>query len=1042
MRSFLSRFGMRRSRLGLLALLISLGVVASAQNNSDPLQALKDSMSNGDQQSLLEGVLGKEGNSSDKKDNKLKSPETVQPKPDQRDIIQRTIKNREGRVLRQSYEDPELRADDTVMIDLRTLDDICARTALGTLPQNTPGNPPNGQAAPNPTQPGSTNPLAAVLGGAGAAGNNNAAAASLGGLNGLNGLGAAGGNVNGNPLGALNNPNAQNDSNFANYQFDLTRCPLPTEQPKTEDEKKEVDEFRKRILINNPYKLNRFGVLELPGLPSIPLAGMTPAEATRRLNADPDFGDFFVRMTMLRLSPAGQEALKPFGYDLFEGAPSTFAPVSDIQVPVDYIVGPGDTLDIQLFGNEQKSYELTVERDGRINFPKLGPIMVSGMTFDNAREIIEQRVAKQLIGSRVSVTIGDLRSIRVFVLGEAEKPGSYTVSGLSTMTNALFVSGGVKTIGSLRNIELKRNGRLITTLDLYDLLLRGDTSADQQLLPGDVIFIPPVGKTVSVFGSVKRPAIYELKSEHTVEQAIAMAGGLSPDADATQGQLERLLPSSLYQMQNVNLTSSAGRGTLLDNGDKLRVPEIRPTLENSVKLSGYVYRPGQFEFHAGLRLTDVLHSFDEMKPEADVHYVMIRREVPPEQHIEVLSADLKRALAAPGSAADPELRPRDEIIVFNLSASRTRILEPIIRDLELQANPEKPEQVVSIDGRVKAPGRYPLEPTMHVSDLIRAGGSLADSAFRGQAELTRYSVVDGDVRKTELITVDLAAIKQGNLTADVLLRPYDTLVIKPIPMWMEPGTIELAGEVRFPGKYPIHQGETLHSVLVRAGGFTDVAFPYGGVFIREELKKREKDQLELLANRLQDDMAALSLRAVAGSAFSGGGGGGGAASQGLPVGQQLLTQLRSTKPVGRLVIDLQGVLKSRVGGPEDVLLKDGDKLIVPKTTEEVTILGEVQSPTSHVFMAGLTRDEYIAKSGGTTQNADRKRIYIVRANGDVVAGNRSGWFRRSQSIEMRPGDTIVVPLDTERVPSLPLWQAITTIIYNLAIGAIIVHEYL
>jgi len=259
---------------------------------------------------------------------------------------------------------------------------------------------------------------------------------------------------------------------------------------------------------------------------------------------------------------------------------------------------------------------------------------------------------------------------------------------------------------------------------------------------------------------------------------------------------------------------------------------------------------------------------------------------------------------------------------------------------------------------------------------------------------------------------------------------------------MEPGTIELAGEVRFPGKYPIHQGETLHSVLVRAGGFTDVAFPYGGVFIREELKKREKDQLELLANRLQDDMAALSLRAVAGSAFSGGGGGGGAASQGLLVGQQLLTQLRSTKPVGRLVIDLQGVLKSRVGGPEDVLLKDGDKLIVPKTTEEVTILGEVQSPTSHVFMAGLTRDEYIAKSGGTTQNADRKRIYIVRANGDVVAGNRSGWFRRSQSIEMRPGDTIVVPLDTERVPSLPLWQAITTIIYNLAIGAIIVHEYL
>ncbi len=187
--------------------------------------------------------------------------------------------------------------------------------------------------------------------------------------------------------------------------------------------------------------------------------------------------------------------------------------------------------------------------------------MVSGMTFDAARETIEQRVAKQLIGTRVSVTMGDLRSIRVFVLGEAEKPGSYTVSGLSTMTNALFVSGGVKKIGSLRNIELKRNGRLVTTLDLYDLLLHGDTSGDRQLLPGDVIFIPPIGNTVSVYGAVRRPAIYELKTEKTVEQAIELAGGLLPDADAKLGQLERILPSRLREMQNVDLSAAAGRAT-------------------------------------------------------------------------------------------------------------------------------------------------------------------------------------------------------------------------------------------------------------------------------------------------------------------------------------------------------------------------------------------------------------------------------------------------------------------------------------------------
>ncbi len=205
-------------------------------------------------------------------------------------------------------------------------------------------------------------------------------------------------------------------------------------------------------------------------------------------------------------------------------------------------------------------------------------------------------------------------------------------------------------------------------------------------------------------------------------------------------------------------------------------------------------------------------------------------------------------------------------MVFNLSSEPRRIFEPVIRDLELQATPDKPEQIVSIDGRVKAPGKYPLEPGMHISDLIRAGGSLEDAAYRGQAELTRYAVVNGDARRTELITVDLAAIRHGDASARCAASALRHLVIKPIPMWMEPGIIEVAGEVRFPGKYPIHQGETLHSVLVRAGGFDDVAFPEGAVFIREELKKREKDQIELLSNRLQSDLAALSLEAVAGSA--------------------------------------------------------------------------------------------------------------------------------------------------------------------------------
>jgi protein involved in polysaccharide export with SLBB domain len=231
----------------------------------------------------------------------------------------------------------------------------------------------------------------------------------------------------------------------------------------------------------------------------------------------------------------------------------------------------------------------------------------------------------------------------------------------------------------------------------------------------------------------------------------------------------------------------------------------------------------------------------------------------------------------------------------------------------------------------------------------------------------------------------------------------------------------------------------LHSVLLRAGGFTEAAFPEGAVFVRDDLKKREQEQLELLSNRMQGDLAALSLEAVTSSAVSSSAGGANA-GQSLVVGQQLLAQLRNTKPVGRLVIDISALQREQAGGPDDVLVKDGDRLLIPKKTPEITILGEVQSPTSHVYQAGLTRDEYIAKSGGTTKKADRKRIYVVRANGDVVSGGRSGWFRRTQDIEMRPGDTIVVPLDTERVPALPMWQAITTIIYNLAVALLAVRS--
>jgi protein involved in polysaccharide export with SLBB domain len=997
---------MKHSYIAAALLLLLMVLPATAQTpTADQLNALKN-LSQDQQNDVLQGVLDKGDGTGKKVDPTLSMPETVRPKSETDDLYGKypRDKTRDGRRLRLPNEDPELRADDTVLIDLRIIDRSKKEQRRDY-----------GQESLNGAN-GTANPPSA--------------------LTGVSGTNAVPG-TNGNPPNGASATGERRSEEELRESYGRDR---PDEKPMTDDEKKKAEEFQERILRNNPYHLNRFGVLEIPGLPSIPVAGLTAAEATRRLSADPDLRDFVVKLTLLRLEPFGEEALKPFGYDLFEGVPSTFAPVSNIQVPTDYVVGPGDTLQIQLYGNQPASYQLTVERDGRVNFPKIGPIMVSGLSFADARSTIEDRVEQSLIGSRVSVNMGNLRSIRVFVLGEAEKPGSYTVSGLSTMTNALFVSGGVKKIGSLRKIELKRNGQLVTVLDLYDLLLHGNTNGDRQVMPGDVIFIPPIGPTVSVSGAVRRPAIYELKDEKTAEQVIEVAGGLMPDADSKLVQLERILPSRLHEMRNIDLLANQGRTFPVGNGDKIRVPIIRPILENSVELTGYVYRPGAFEYRPGLRLSDIITSFDELRPNADRRYMMIRRQLPPEFKVEVVSANLERALAARGTPADPELRPRDKIYVFDLSASRERIVAPVIRDLELEADPDHPAQLVSINGEVKAPGRYPLEPAMRVSDLIRAGGSLDDAAYTGEAELTRYQVVNGQARQTELIPVDLAAIRHGDAAADVRLEPYDTLVIKPIPQWEEPGTIELAGEVRFPGKYPIHRGETLSSVMHRAGGFTDLAFPEGAVYIREELKKREKDQLELLTNRLQSDLAALSLESISSSVATSSGGASNSATSSIAVGQQLLTQLRDTKPVGRLVIDINKVVAAKPGGFNDVAVRDGDRLLIPKTTQEITILGEVQSPTSHVYQPGLTRDDYIAKSGGITQKADRKRIYVVRANGDVISGERRGWFRRSQLIEIHPGDTIVVPLDTERVRALPLWQAVTTIIYNLAVALLAVRS--
>ena len=782
----------------------------------------------------------------------------------------------------------------------------------------------------------------------------------------------------------------------------------------------------------NPYQLDSGGALLLPGFAPFTLAGLDEAQATQRLAAVNAFLLLNVKVTKLPVRKTGTAGLKPFGYDLFKDSSSTFTPVNDVPMPSDYIVGPGDHLSIQLFGSQNRNLRLTVGRDGRISFPELGPISVGGRTFARVAADIEERVARQMIGVRASVGMGDPRSIRVFVMGEANRPGSYTVSGLSTITSALYASGGVKMIGSLRDIQLKRGGAVVRRFDLYDLLLRGDTSDDAGLLPGDVIFIPPVSTTVAVDGEVQRPAIYEIKGNTTVDDIVKLAGGTTSEADSSRVALVRVNDARQRVVVDVPLNVAPGRAELLRNGDSLRVLRLRPTLDQGVTVEGHVFRPGPVAWREGTRLTDALGSVDELKPNADIHYVLIRRELPPDRRVVMLSADLAAALRAPTSMKNVELMPRDRIIVFDTESERDELMRPLLEEVRRQSRIDQPSEIVRVDGRVKAHGDYPLEPRMRVSDLLRAGGGLQDAAYGARAELTRYRV-GNDVRQTQLIDIDLAAILNGDESADLLLQPFDLLNVKEVPEWSEQEQITLLGEVRFPGTYPIQRGETLRSVLNRAGGLTKLAFPEGSIFTRKELLEREQQQLDRLAERLQSDLASTALQAAAANQ--------GSAGQALTVGQSLLNQLKSTKAVGRLVIDVDRVMAASIGSTDDVVLREGDQLIIPKLKQEVTVIGEVQSSTSHFYRENLTRDDYIDMSGGITRKADRGRIYVVRSNGSVVSSENSGWFRRSAQLAMKPGDTIVVPLDTERMPALPLWQAVTQILYNLAITAAAVNSF-
>ncbi|MCS6113313.1 SLBB domain-containing protein [Shewanella baltica] len=716
-----------------------------------------------------------------------------------------------------------------------------------------------------------------------------------------------------------------------------------------------------------------------------------------------------------------EKQLEHFGYDLFAGSPSTFAPVTDVPVPAEYMIGPGDSLNVQLFGKENDKFTLTVGRDGGIQFPNLGPISLVGLSFAEARELLQQKISQSMIGIESNITMGELRSIRIFVAGDAYQPGSYTVSSLSTITQALFVSGGVNQIGSLRDIQIKRAGKTVGRLDLYDLLLRGDASGDIRLQSGDVVFIPSSGGSVSVIGEIRRPAIYELKSNETIADVIRMASGLNPGAYPKSSTVERYSKESIKTVISVDLTESSGLNTLVRNGDVLNVRSASSRIDNAITLAGAVVRPGKYQWTNSLTVADLLPSvWGDLTISADLDYCLLVREINQRGDIEVEQIALGRAIAEPKSHFNPKLNPRDSIIVFDY-ADREQLLKPIIAKLREQSRYGDPAKLVSINGNVRFPGLYPMTLNSDIKELLIAAGGLEEGAYTLAAELTRQQISEQNGVTIEHKQLSIDHVIQNDPAANIKLQSRDILTVRTLPDWQDNRWITIKGEVKFPGKYSIQRGESLKDVLTRAGGMTADAAPRSAVFLRKSVKDKEQLELSKLADELRREIAAKALTKDT-------------PTIGYNDAQQMLDQLENVKTVGRLVVDINAI---ELGiDSADLTLEDDDALYIPPTNQTVSVMGQVQHPSTHRYKKGLTFEQYLNLSGGARKRADESRSYVLKADGSVDMSGTSFWFSGGSMIE--PGDTIVVPLDTEYKDKLTLWTQITGIIYNTAIAVSVI----
>lgn len=696
--------------------------------------------------------------------------------------------------------------------------------------------------------------------------------------------------------------------------------------------------------------------------------------------------------------PQTDTPLKRFGSDVFlrrDGiVPNQISPNGretplDVPAGPSYVVGPGDNISIDLWGGISQSFTRTVDREGRLALPESGAVQVAGLTLEQVQRLVTDTLKQQYRNVQVAVTIAHLRSIRVYVVGDVQRPGAYDISSLSTSLNALYAAGGPTSVGSLRILRHYRGKQLIGEIDLYDFLLHGVQSEDR-LQAGDTVMVPPAGPQIAIYGAVKRPAIYEFKSGATLGAALDDAGGTTVAAELGHIEIDRIQANKQRETVSLDLPAASGADKAREaiaaypvfDGDRVHVSSIPPYSQRVVYVQGHVLRPGRISYHDGMQLSDVLHSYQDMLPEPADNGEIVRLTAP-DLHPETLQFNVPDVLIGDSNLA---LQPFDTVRIYG----------------RYEADAPK----VTVGGEVLRPGTYALAKGMTAGELVRMAGGFKRDALLESADLTSYHVVGGNKVVSEHASVGIGdAVNRHLASADVPLKPGDVLTIHPIAGWNDIGSsISIEGEVSHPGNYGIQPGERLSSILRRAGGFRETSYPAGAVLLREEVRRLEEKSRDELIRQIETSSTAARISPSLGSGDQ-------SATLQLIAQQQeqVLARLKSQPPTGRLVIHISSDIASWENTDADIEVRSGDVLRIPKRPGFVLVSGQVYNSTAITFSPDKTAAWYLRRAGGATEIANKGDIFIIRANGSVV-GRSGSWFDHEVlSTRLDPGDVVVVP---------------------------------